>query len=656
MTARLAGPDGSVRRDSPHALTVSFTHARENGRSIGVRTMDRRSKEPVFGLARLTSRFARNTGGAVAIWFAVLALPMAVLAFGLIDVNRAGVEKRHLQDALDAATLLAARSTATKDADLQVIGEAALKAQLTGSSDATLKSSSFKLVGTKIESSATADVTPVIANLWLGHDMTVGATAEVMRSSTNLELALVLDLTQSMSGTKIADLKKAAQDLLDLVISDVQSPYYSKAAIVPYSYGVNLGSTYAASGRGAVVGTKSLTATSWQSGTTSNAITAITKANPAKVTTQNNHGYSNGDVVYISGVSGMTQINGKAFIVANKANKTFELKDPATNANFSTSSGYSTYTSGGTSKKCLAAKCELVITATGHGYTAGDLLLIKNMSGASISDDYYTIGSVPTVDSYTISGTLGPSYTPKTTTGTSYCTKYGCEYYRFTNADGGTNTYQINTCATERPKADWTLDYTDTAPGTLPVGKQYTNGAATCLSSTITPLSSARETLKTTIGNYTVSGSTAGQIGIGWGWYAVSPEFAPMWPAGSKPAAYGTKDLLKVVVLMTDGAFNTPYCKGVQASNAEIGGGSSHINCAGTDGIAQAKLMCEAMKKKGVIVYTVGFALGTDADAIDLMNKCATDANHVYLPSGGAALKDAFAAIGRDITKLRLSK
>lgn len=621
--------------------------------------MNRRSNKPARGLAALTSRFARNTGGAVAIWFAVLALPMAVLAFGLIDVNRASVEKRHLQDALDAATLLAARSTATTDAALQTVGEEALKAQLTGATDATLASSSFKLVGTRVVSSATATVVPVIANLWLGTDMTVDANAEVMRSSTNLEMALVLDLTQSMSGTKITDLKKAAQDLIELVISDVQTPYYSKAAIVPYSYGVNLGSTYATGGRGAIIGPKSMTAAAWQSGTTSNTITGITKANTAVVTTQNNHGYQTGDTVYITGVKGMTQINDKAYAITVVTTKTFQLQGIKTNT-----SSYSAYTSAGTSRECLAAKCELVMTATAHGHQPGDVVYVSGLSSSlSISNGYYTVGSVQP-NWWTFSGLLGPSYTAKTVTGTSQCTKYGCELFRFTNDSGGTNVYKPNTCATERPKSTIASlydniddnDYTDNAPGSLPAGIQYTSNGATCLSATITPLSSDKASLKTTIGNYSVSGSTAGQIGVGWGWYAISPNFSSMWTGTSTPAAYGTKDLLKVVVIMTDGAFNTPYCRGVQASNAEISGDSEQIDCAGTDGIVQAKAMCAAMKAKGVIVYTVGFALGNDADAISLMNSCATSSSHVYLPSGGAALKDAFAAIGRDITKLRLSK
>ena len=72
-------------------------------------------------------------------------------------------------------------------------------------------------------------------------------------------------------------------------------------------------------------------------------ISAITKANPA-VVTATSHGYTNGDEVYISAVVGMTQVNGRWFTVANKTTNTFQLSGID-------SSGYSTYSSAGTSAK-----------------------------------------------------------------------------------------------------------------------------------------------------------------------------------------------------------------------------------------------------------------------------------------------------------------
>jgi hypothetical protein len=78
----------------------------------------------------------------------------------------------------------------------------------------------------------------------------------------------------------------------------------------------------------------------------SNSITNVTQANPAVVTYSGSDNYSNGDVVYISGVAGMTELNGNRYTIANvnTGANTFELS--GTN-----STGYTAYTSGGTAKK-----------------------------------------------------------------------------------------------------------------------------------------------------------------------------------------------------------------------------------------------------------------------------------------------------------------
>lgn len=77
-------------------------------------------------------------------------------------------------------------------------------------------------------------------------------------------------------------------------------------------------------------------------------ITAATKANPA-VITSNAHGYNNGDWIYITGMGGMTELNGLTWIVASKTANTYQLTDLFGNAVNSTSFG--TYTSGGTSAR-----------------------------------------------------------------------------------------------------------------------------------------------------------------------------------------------------------------------------------------------------------------------------------------------------------------
>ena len=77
-------------------------------------------------------------------------------------------------------------------------------------------------------------------------------------------------------------------------------------------------------------------------------ITGITQANPA-VVTASSHGYSDGDEVLISGVVGMTEVNGKRFLVADKTTNTFELQDKdGVDIN---STSFTAYSSGGVSNK-----------------------------------------------------------------------------------------------------------------------------------------------------------------------------------------------------------------------------------------------------------------------------------------------------------------
>ena len=101
-------------------------------------------------------------------------------------------------------------------------------------------------------------------------------------------------------------------------------------------------------------------------------ITGITQANPG-VVTSTAHGYANGDTVVITGVVGMTQVNGKRFKVASVAANTFALQDIDGN-NVNTTS-YTAYTSGGIANRVY----EIVTT-----YLTADLFQIKYAQSADV--------------------------------------------------------------------------------------------------------------------------------------------------------------------------------------------------------------------------------------------------------------------------------
>lgn len=105
-------------------------------------------------------------------------------------------------------------------------------------------------------------------------------------------------------------------------------------------------------------------------------ITAITKANPA-VVTSSSHGFSNGDRVFISGVAGMTEVNNLEFTVAGVTTNTFQLSGI-------NSSSFTTYTSGGTVAKIAEVATSYSVTEIfelNHAQSA-DVLFIAHKAHA----------------------------------------------------------------------------------------------------------------------------------------------------------------------------------------------------------------------------------------------------------------------------------
>lgn len=78
---------------------------------------------------------------------------------------------------------------------------------------------------------------------------------------------------------------------------------------------------------------------------TTTTITGATQADPV-VITATSHGYSNDDEVFITGVVGMTEINGRFFVLGNVTANTYELR--TIHGTDVDGSAYTAYTSGGT--------------------------------------------------------------------------------------------------------------------------------------------------------------------------------------------------------------------------------------------------------------------------------------------------------------------
>jgi Putative Flp pilus-assembly TadE/G-like len=162
----------------------------------------------------------------------------------------------------------------------------------------------------------------------------------------------------------------------------------------------------------------------------------------------------------------------------------------------------------------------------------------------------------------------------------------------------------------------------------------------------VAALTTDKAALNSTINALAADGSTAGHLGTSWAWYLLSPKWAGIWPSDGAPAAYDDTKTRKFAILMTDGIYNTV-------------GGISHgdSGAEAIDSQKRAKDTCDAMKSKGIAIYTVGFIKATDpAAAADTLKYCASSLTSFYKAEDGAQLDAAFKSIAKDISRLRLSK
>lgn len=171
--------------------------------------------------------------------------------------------------------------------------------------------------------------------------------------------------------------------------------------------------------------------------------------------------------------------------------------------------------------------------------------------------------------------------------------------------------------------------------------------AYSCLNDPVMPLAgkSKLSSLKSVVDGFNANGGTAGHIGTAWGWYMVSPSWGAILPSSAVPAPYNQAKTIKAVLLMTDGEFNVAYDNPSPYSTAQV-----------DESYAKYRALCDGMRAKKVVVYTVGFGLTSGSRAETELQFCATTPAHFFPAATGNDLKDAFRTIASQLMSLRVAK
>ena len=202
--------------------------------------------------------FSKRQEGSIApiVGLSMMALCIAIGA--AIDYGRVTNAQQRLGAALDAAVIQVANQKTGTLADLQTLAKTTMEKNY-GTDDYD-KVSNFTLtgeVGKSLKASATVTVKTWFMAIGGIKTIDIPLAAEATADGgMNVEVSLVLDNTGSMAWVPGADrnpsgsetsrmfaLKNAANAFVDTVVSDEQTPYFSKVSIAPYAANVSPGTS-----------------------------------------------------------------------------------------------------------------------------------------------------------------------------------------------------------------------------------------------------------------------------------------------------------------------------------------------------------------------------------------------------------------------------
>ena len=193
-------------------------------------------------IRKLLRTIGREEHGSVLVIVALAAVALIGSVGIAVDAGRAHLVQNKLQNALDAAGLAAGASIDSSDITAVVnkyitvnFGQGNLGATVTNVT-VTLSSDSQVVTAT-----ATATLPTTFMKLFNQNSVTVSAATQITRTNKGLELAIVLDNTGSMVGSKMSSLKTASHDLVNILFGGTTTAENLWIGVVPFSQAVNIG-------------------------------------------------------------------------------------------------------------------------------------------------------------------------------------------------------------------------------------------------------------------------------------------------------------------------------------------------------------------------------------------------------------------------------
>lgn len=181
--------------------------------------------------------------GNVAIILAICLVPLFIVIGSALDLRRQSNMQNQVQNALDFAVIATARHALKTNADnseLQSIAQTFFDGKIKPMAEATLSAVKFSRNDDLITLEVDGDMTTSIMQLVGTSSMPIGTKSAARYGEPSAaEIALVLDTSYSMTGTRMNALQAAARDMIDALVNPSNEAV--KMSVVPFATYVNVG-------------------------------------------------------------------------------------------------------------------------------------------------------------------------------------------------------------------------------------------------------------------------------------------------------------------------------------------------------------------------------------------------------------------------------
>jgi hypothetical protein len=188
---------------------------------------------------RRLRQFFRDDRGNISVFALTLMVAMIGIGGLALDTMRYEQQRVQVQNALDRCTLMAA-SLRQRLVPSQVVYDCMDNASLKSTVKSVVVTDSFN--DRSVDAIAQTNIDTLFPNAVGIRALTVDARSKAVHKLAKIEIVLVLDVSGSMAGTKLTNLKNAAREFVATVLNGDTNKRVS-ISLVPYNGQVNLGPT-----------------------------------------------------------------------------------------------------------------------------------------------------------------------------------------------------------------------------------------------------------------------------------------------------------------------------------------------------------------------------------------------------------------------------